>query len=186
MMNKNVFHDLKGEQKDQLLITVDQKGNRIGTATREACHKGKGKEHLAFMAFVITTDNKIILTKRSMKKSLWRGFWDAGTISHILSGETSQISANRRGKEELGADIQFKDVGSFYYFIKHGDECENEYCHVLIGKTDKEIDPNPIEIEDVKYVTYKQLRSEINTNPKQFTPWFLLAMEKIEIEKYIV
>jgi isopentenyl-diphosphate Delta-isomerase len=182
----NTLHDLQGERKNQILVTVDKQGNPIGTASRQNCHEGDGIAHLAFMAFVIDTKKNIILTKRSDAKSLWGGFWDAGTISHILPGETPEISACRRGKEELGVEIAFKDIGSFYYFAKHGSGCENEYLHVLIGSTDKDIDPNPMEIEDVRKITYQELKNEITKNPLQFAPWFLLAMEKIDISKYIL
>lgn len=177
------FHDVKGEQKDQLLVLVDTEGNKIGAATREECHAGDGKPHLAFMAFVLDENNNMILTQRSAKKSLWGGFWDASVVSHVLSGETSETAAKRRGKEELGIEIDFRDVGAFYYFAKFGTHAENEYCHVLIGKTKKEIFPNPIEISDTKTIPLAKLKEEIKQFPEKFTPWLRLALEKIDLSK---
>lgn len=175
-MKKNNFHNFAGEQKDQLLVLCDKNGNNLGTATRVECHNGKGKTHLAFMAFLYDKDGFVILTKRSKQKSLWADFWDASVVSHVLSGETPEKAAKRRGKEELGADTEFKDIGSFYYFAKHNDSAENEYCHVLIGKTDQEIFPNPVEIHSVEKITLEELKKRINSSPESFTPWLKLAL----------
>ncbi|MBI4991358.1 NUDIX domain-containing protein [Candidatus Gottesmanbacteria bacterium] len=180
-MIKNQFHNLRGEKKDQLLITSDKNGNRIGLATREECHKGDGKTHLAFMALVVDKEKKIILTKRSKKKSLWGGFWDASVVSHVLSNETPQQAAKRRGKEELGIEADFQDLGAFYYFAKYGENCENEYCHVLVGESSKEVEFNPVEIEKIRKISLEELTKEIKNNPEIFTPWLKLALEKFEI-----
>lgn len=176
-MKNHYLHDTAGERKDQLLITVDKSGNRIGEATREMCHKGEGKTHLAFMAFVITND-KIVLTKRAGRKSLWAGYWDASVVSHVLPDETVEEAAKRRGKEELGVEADFKNLGAFYYFANHENGVENEYCHVLIGQTLASITPNPVEIEEVKEISLEGLKKEIKQNQKDYTPWLILAIEK--------
>ncbi len=186
MNNNHNLHDLNGERKEQLLILVDKEsGEKTGEATREACHKGKGLVHLAFIAFIIDEKRNIVLAKRSEKKSLWSGFWDAAVVSHVLSGETAGKAAERRAKEEMGVDMEFESIGSFYYFTKHNEYSENEYCHVLIGKTDRKLTSNPVEISEVRNVPYAKLQDEINAHKELFTPWFLLAMEKYNLSKYI-
>lgn len=180
-MKTSRFHNLNGELKEQLLVTCDQKGITLGLATREECHQGAGRTHLAFMAFVVDKDGKIVLTKRSRKKSLWGGFWDASAVSHVLEGETPEDASNRRGKEELGVDVRFKSLGAFYYFAKHLDRAENEYCFCLTGKTDGKVFPNPVEIDQVKKITVAELKKEIANHPDQFTPWLKIALEKFDI-----
>lgn len=179
-MRKHYYHNISGEQKDQLMIVVDKHGNKLGSATRSECHNGEGKTHLAFMAFIILK-GKIILTRRSGNKSLWSGFWDASVVSHVLANETVENAAKRRGKEELGVVVNFKDLGAFYYFAKHGKSAENEYCHVLIGATKDKIHPNPVEIEEVKSVKREELAELVKKYPKSFTPWFVLAIDKIKL-----
>ena len=179
MKNHNL-HDTQGERKNQLLITTDKKGKSIGSATREVCHTGEGKTHLAFMAFIFIK-GKIVLAKRNIRKSLWAGFWDASVVSHVLPDETAQEAAKRRGKEELGIEVDFIDLGAFYYFAKHGKEAENEYCHVLVGQTDEKIYPNPIEIAEVKMIGKGELKNEVSAEINKYTPWFKLALKKFEI-----
>jgi len=180
-MQLHYSHDFSGEQKEQLLVLCDKNGNILGSATREECHKDDGKTHLAFMAFLFDKDKKVILTKRSKEKSLWANYWDASIVSHVLIGEIPEAAAKRRGKEELGVETDFKDVGAFYYFAKHGDSAENEFCHVLIGKTDKEIFPNPVEIEAIEKISPAQLKEKIKKNPDSYTPWLKLALEKMKL-----
>ncbi len=181
-MKKHSLHNLSGEQKHQILITCDKKGNPVGTETRDICHKGDGKTHLAFMAFILDQDKNIILAKRSGSKSLWSGFWDASVVSHVLEGETPQSAAKRRGKEEMGIDVEFEDKGAFYYFAKHGESAENEFCHVLIGKSIQLVDFNSVEIESIRKVTINDLKKEILDYPRIFTPWLKIALEKVEIK----
>lgn len=182
-MKINSLHNLSGEQKNQLLIVTDKKGQPIGKATRDECHKGEGKTHLAFLAFVVDREGKIILARRSKKKSLWGGFWDASVVSHILPNETSEIAAKRRGREELGIDIEFKIVGSFYYHAKFNENAENEYCYILIGKTNKNVIPNPIEIEEIRKISIKELSDDIKKRPEIYTPWIKLSLGKINIKE---
>src|SRR3989338_10535343 len=123
-MTDNSMHDIGGERPDQLLITCDKKGTIIGTATRENCHKGNGLTHLAFMSFVVDKTGRVVLTRRSPRKSLWGNFWDASVVSHVLPHETIEEATTRRGREELGIDAEFTNLGGFYYFAKYNGNCE--------------------------------------------------------------
>lgn len=177
------LHDTEGEREEQLLITTDQNGKPTGTDTRKNCHTRDGKTHLAFMAILYGREGMIYLQKRSQKKSLWDTFWDGSVVSHVLPGETVEEACNRRGKEELGVEVEFVDRGAFYYFAKYGNNCENEYCHVLVGVTDKVIHPNPVEIEEIKEQKFDDLKKDIQENPNQYTPWLKIAVEKIDLSK---
>lgn len=172
------WHDLSGERKKQLLLTTDKMGNRVGRATREECHTGSGIPHIAFVAFLFNDKNELYLQRRSLSKSLWDGFWDASVVSHVLPGETVEEAAQRRGREEMGVAVTFKDHGGFYYFAKYNGNCENEYCHVLTGISKEKISHNPLEISDVKLMKLASLKKQIKEKHEKYTPWLKLALEK--------
>ena len=180
-MKMHKFHDLSGEKALQLLIITDKNGNQIGTGTRRICHQGAGRPHLAFMAFIADSAGNLILARRSKNKSLWSLFWDASVVSHVLPGESVVEAANRRGKQELGVDVKFRQLAAFYYFEKYNGNCENEYCHVLIGKSGKKVEFNPVEIESIRKISPDNLKKEIHASPEIFTPWLKLALAKIKI-----
>lgn len=182
-MKKNPYHNRQGERKEQLLVLVDKNGKFQGKATREECHRGMGKTHLAFIAFIVNSSGELLLTKRSKHKSLWPLFWDAATISHVLPGETVEQAANRRGKEELGVDVDFKKISSFFYTAKYQNSSENEYCYIMLGKTQETVDPNPLEISEYKLLSLENLLNDIRLFPQQYTPWLRLALNDIKLNK---
>jgi len=175
------LHNLTGENPDQLLVLTDRSGNQIGTATRKDCHRNKGRPHLAFLAFILDRDKNIILARRSRSKSLWPSRWDATVVSHILPGESPAAAASRRGREEMGVSVRFRDIGAFYYFKKFNGSSENEYCHVLTGTTDRDVESNPVEIDSVKKIKFADLLKEIKISPDIFTPWLKIALEKTSL-----
>jgi len=175
------WHDLGGEQKEQKLITTDEQGNPVGLASRYDCHTGSGKTHLAFVAFLFDNDGNIYLQKRSNQKSLWDGYWDVSIVSHVLPGETVEQAAQRRGREELGVDTDFKDMGGFYYFAHYNGNCENEYCHILLGKTNQQVIHNPVEIAEVRKIHLEDLEEEIHKERIHITPWLEIALEKFDL-----
>ena len=182
-MTEKFLHDTAGERPEQLLITCDKKGNVTGTNTRESCHKGEGLTHLAFMSFLLDNSGRVVLTKRNPAKSLWGNFWDASVVSHILQGETVGIAAKRRAGEELGIETEFKVIGSFFYQENYGDSSENEFCYILIGKTQNPINPNEKEIAETKFLNQFELEKFFTDNTESLTPWFIKAGEYLNLEK---
>ena len=77
------------ENMQQLLVLTDDQGNPIGTATRDVCHRGKGRRHWGFILLVKNSDGKYILCKRADTKSCGAGLWDASVVSHVLPGEAA-------------------------------------------------------------------------------------------------
>jgi isopentenyl-diphosphate delta-isomerase len=174
-MKSHRLHNILGEQKDQFLILCDENGKPTGQASREDCHVGEGKRHLAFMAYIYDADGRMIFARRGMKKTLWPGFWDAAVVSHVLKGETPESAALRRGKEELGVDVTFKIVGSFPYHANYDNRSENEYCYVLVGKTNDLAVANPVEISEIDFIDRDNLDRWIKDNKDQLPPWFQIA-----------
>lgn len=182
-MIKNKYHNLNGEQFDQLLTLVDKTGKKLGTATRSECHNGLGKPHLAFLVCVFDEKGRFVLTLRNSKKSLWGDFWDAAVVSHVLPEETVIEASKRRAKEELGVEIDPADLGAFYYHAGFNNRSENEYCHVLTAKISGKIDPNPVEISDVKRLSLGELFLDIQKNPQIYTPWLKITLAKFTLQK---
>ena len=85
----------------------------------------------------------------------------------------------------MGIEVDFRDVGAFYYFAKFGTHAENEYCHVLTGHTKEAVTPNPVEISDIRTIMRADLQKEVNQSPEKFTPWLRLALEKIDFSKQL-
>jgi len=172
---------------EQTLILVDDKDNILGYAPRSECHTGKGKRHRAFIILVYNKDKEILLQHR--KHKLFDKFWDLTAASHPLHVDgknESYIEASSRClKDEWGIEnIELKKIGAFNYFKEYGDRCENEYCALIVGEYDGELDMNSEVAYGFRWVSLKQLLSEIEENPEIFTRWLIEAVKVLRNHEF--
>jgi len=161
---------------EQILI-VNKNDEVIGLDTKENCHLGNGILHRAITIFIFNDKNKILLTKRSVLKKLWPDFWDTSCSTHVRQDETHEQAGERRLKEELGFTCKLKSILKFQYQAKFKNiGSENEICALLIGNYTGDINPNPDEVSDYKWISVEQLKKEINS--PDITPWLKIAFEK--------
>src|SRR5574340_1522629 len=116
----------------ELIVTVDELDNVIGTEDKEKCHDGEGILHRAFLAMVFDASGNLILAKRSEKKRLWPGFWDGTVASHLFSDEDYAGASKRRLLEELGLETNsVKYLFKFRYKVGYKNiGTEHEICAV--------------------------------------------------------
>jgi isopentenyl-diphosphate delta-isomerase len=57
---------------------------------------------------------------------------------------------------------------------------EHEFDHVFFGESNSTPTLNLEEVEDFRYVGMEELQIEINENPAHFTPWFLIALDRVK------
>ena len=56
---------------------------------------------------------------------------------------------------------------------------ENEYDYVLVWKYSwEEINPNPNEVMNYKWISLDDLKIDIKNNPEKYTPWMKIIIEK--------
>lgn len=168
---------------NQLLILVDQKDHFQGYASREECHSGKGRRHRAFVTLLFNGQNWVTLQKR--KHRLFDNLWDLTVCSHNLhlkkGDESYQEASDRTLRKEMGIlHAQIKKVGRFKYFAQDGENCENEYCAVLVGRYDGEYEPNKDEVYEIKQIGFEEFVKNVAATPGKYTPWAVLAVGELK------
>lgn len=162
------------------VILVDETDKFLGSAEKLQAHR-EGLCHRAFSVFVFRSrsNSELLLQKRAKEKYHSPGLWTNTCCSHPRPGEDTIPAAERRLREELGIHVKLKDVGQFHYIAHFNNGLtENEVDHVLIGIIDDQIvKPNPNEVEEFRWISINDLRSEIKADPERFTPWFSQALE---------
>lgn len=162
------------------LILVDKNDKEIGFAGKEECHLIPAKLHRAFSLFIFNSKKQMLLHKRSSTKKTWPGFWTNACCSHPRKGESLEVATHRRLKEELGFDCDLRYLFTFQYESKFDDKYgENEVDHVFLGLYDGSVKPNRDEVEDWEFVSVDELKKDIIKNPKKYTPWFKIALDRV-------
>jgi len=181
------------EMPEEYLILVDEKDNPVGTEEKIKCHLPNGLLHRAFTALIFDKNGRLVLTKRAKEKMLWPNDWDGTVASHPRESETYVSSGERRMPEELGIQCKLDYLFKFEYHVPYKDVgSENEICGTLIGIADDSSQFRQIEgeIDEIKWISAKDLLSELKTNPKIYCPWMIIALglldksEKPMLEKY--
>jgi isopentenyldiphosphate isomerase len=83
---------------------VDERGARIGTATRAACHSDPSLVHLSVHVVVLTPDG-LLWQLRGPYKDSAPLHWDHACSGHVAAGESVRESARRELAEEIGIQV---------------------------------------------------------------------------------
>ena len=164
---------------DEYVILVDGNDIPIGTEEKVKCHLPDGKLHRAFTALLFDKNGRLVLTRRAKEKMLWPEDWDGTFASHPRESETYVSSGERRMPEELGIEGKLDYLHKFEYHVPYKNVgSENEICGTLIGVIDETTELKKIEgeIDEIKWISAKELLSEIKTNPEIYCPWMLIAL----------
>lgn len=160
------------------LILVDSFDNEIGSMGKQEAHE-KAVLHRAFSVFVIN-NGKMLIQKRAYDKYHSGGLWANTCCSHPRVGETLEQSVPRRMVEELGFTCEVEKLFTFTYFHQYAEHMhEYEYDHVFLGSYNGEINPNPEEISELRWIQLDKLEQEMRANPHSFSAWFHIAAPRV-------
>lgn len=144
------------------------------TETREYCHE-KGLWHKAVAMFMVNSEGKVLLQKRSANKKLWPNMWDMTAGGHVLQGEFGFEAIIREIKEELGVDIDKNDIlfiGSARSENIKGDIINRHYNEYYIISKDFDINQFVLqkeEVSEVKWFDIKEVKDRINNGYEGLT-----------------
>ncbi len=165
---------------DDMIVYVDENNNAIGTAPKLAAHDGDTKRHRAFSIFLFNSKGELLLQQRALTKKTWPGVWSNSCCGHVMLHETVASAAKRRLKYELGiTGVKFETIlPDFRYRAEKDGVVENEICPVLVGFTDAIPNPNPAEVNDVRWVDWEQFVQDVADPANGYSPW---AREEVEL-----
>lgn len=142
--------------------------------TRDEVHE-KGLWHRAVVACLISSQNEVLLQKRSATKKMWPNLWDISARGHVLTNEFGYDAIIRETKEELGINIKREDlifIGTTISKNIKGNIIDNHFNEFYIVKKDIDIDNITLETEevsDIKWVDATELVRRIHNNYEDLT-----------------
>ena len=163
----------------EFVILVDEQDNAIGTMEKQQAHV-EGVLHRAFSIFIFNSKKELLLQKRASTKYHCGGMWTNTCCSHPRENESVVDAANRRLQEEMGMQSLLKPIFTFVYKAEFANGLtEHEFDYVFFGESNEMPSINIEEVEDFRFVGIEELQNEIKETPQNFTPWFLIALDRV-------
>lgn len=164
--------------KEELVILVDEKDNKIGLMPKLEAHE-KALLHRAFSVFIFNDKQELMLQQRALTKYHSPGLWTNTCCSHQRDGETNIEAGTRRLNEEMGFTTSLKETTSFIYKAPFDNGLtEHELDHILVGKYNKEPLINREEVASWKWMPVEDVKKDIAAHPNLYTEWFKIIFEK--------
>ncbi|KAF2736180.1 isopentenyl-diphosphate delta isomeras-like protein 1 [Polyplosphaeria fusca] len=204
-------NDLEGYDEEQIrlmdevCIVLDDNDVPIGSASKKVCHLmeniDQGLLHRAFSVFLFDSQNRLLLQQRATEKITFPDMWTNTCCSHPLGipGETGvtldesvqgvRRAAQRKLDHELGIKPEQVPLDDFRFLTRihykspsDGKWGEHEIDYILFIKANVDLDVNPNEVRDTRYVSQDDLKTMFKDESLKFTPWFKLICESMLYE----
>ena len=155
-----------------LVELVDEQGRATGTTTVAQAHAAPGRLHRAFSVMVVGPEG-LLLQRRALTKTRFGGLWANTCCGHPAPGTDLVAGAAARLRDELGVElVDAREVGTFRYRAPDpaSGHVEWEHDHVVVGRCEGELRPDPTEVARTAWVTPE--RAEALLRDGLVTPWF--------------
>lgn len=171
---------------NQIILVADKDGSFTGEyIPKEIGHTGDGKRHLAITVLLYNNHNQVLLQQR--KHKVFDDIWDFTGATHPLHnnlGDEDFIQASKRCLMEewgINGEVKLKNLGSFNYFAKYGDLCENEHCAVVTGEfSGNNFTLNEADGYGYKWMDKQAFLEDIKKNPQNYSPWAIEGVKILE------
>ena len=159
------------------VVLVDGADRPLGEAEKLEAHRAEGKLHRAISVLLFDRKGRTLLQRRAEGKYHSPSTWANTCCSHPRPGEPVLDAGRRRLREELGIDCPLREAFAFTYSVDVGSGLtEREYDHVLVGRYDGEVRPDPSEVSEYRWATLPELYREVRADDRSFAPWFRILL----------
>lgn len=164
--------------KEEQVILVNEKDEPIGLMNKMEAHE-KAILHRAFSVFILNDNNEVMLQQRAQHKYHSPLLWTNTCCSHQRAGETNIQAGKRRLFEEMGFEVELKELFHFIYKAPFDNGLtEHELDHVMIGYSNNEPAINPEEVASWKWMKIEAIKEDMIQNPADYTVWFKIIFDE--------
>lgn len=159
---------------DQVILACDDQGNFQEYIPRAVGHTGQGRRHKGITVLVYNSKGQLLLQRR--KHQVFDNIWCFSADTHPYHTEAGDESLENATKRALVEDfaiegIVLKNLGSFNYFGKDGQLCENENCAMITGEYNGEITLNPNAGYEYVWMDKNEFLKDFEENLSKYAPW---------------
>jgi isopentenyl-diphosphate Delta-isomerase len=164
------------------VVLLSDDGEPIGTAPKSSVHTADTPLHLAFSCHVRDALGRLLVTRRALSKTTWPGVWTNSFCGHPSPGEDLEAAVARRAWDELGVtltDLRLVLPTFRYRATDAGGVVENEICPVYTAVTLDDVQPDPDEVAEFRWIDAADLEVAVSMAPWAFSPWLNLQLVEL-------
>ena len=181
----------------EAVIQVTENDEVIGPISKLDSHHQDGKYHRAFSVMLFDSSGRLLLQRRASHKITFPDVWANSCCSHPLHSEEEMELKNALGvkraavrklEQELGIHPSQVPIEKFDFVTKmryqarqDEDWIEREIDHCLVIHADVDVNPNPNEVSEVKWVSQAELEEMLVSDDSEnvIAPWFRCIAARI-------
>jgi len=154
----------------EFLTVVDGNDVVLGYSTKEDV-KRRGLNYRCVQVFLFNSKDELVLCKRPDTKKQFASQFGA-VMGHVRRGETYEEAAYREVREELGINTRLKRVTKFSVL----DGANRVFQEIYTGGVAENVKPDKTEISEIKFVSIRDLRTDMVTTPTKYAVPFMEAV----------
>lgn len=139
----------------ELLFVVDENNQLTETKPRNFVHKN-GLWHRTSGIWVISPSEEVLCQKRSLKKDINPGIWEAFFGGHLEPNEEYRHNAAKEVSEELGIKIYQKDL-IFYKVLESNKPNHKEFQGIFALVLNKDQNKFQFEKDEIDQLIWKNI-----------------------------
>ena len=140
---------------------------RTGRRVPRTAHLKIGEYRLIVHVCLFNAENKMLIQKRSSRKTSFGGFWDVSSGGHSKAGETSTVAIHRELLEELGVDYDFRPV--FPAMTVNFTYGFDDYYLIDLDLPQSSFSLQAEEVEEIRWASREEILQKIQE--KNFVPF---------------
>lgn len=160
--------------RDELLDIYSEDGEVIKRVSRS---EAEDANHITsnVIVFILNPLNQVLIQLRPKTKKHYPGLWDVSTCGGVESGENIEEAATRELQEETGiagVDLEYIKTFMNVFPSEDGKEDRKRLSHIYVAITNKSPLIQSDEVDELRFVPYKELAEDCKLNPSKYIPPF--------------
>jgi isopentenyldiphosphate isomerase len=148
---------------------VDQEDNVVGSGPVLEAHE-KGIVHRVVRIYLYNADGNLLIQRRADHIGSNPGKWTESVAGHVDAGETYRQAAEREMKEELNiSGVNLVELKKVYVEEKDAHKLKKRFTMLYNGTYDGEIQIDPGEVSQVRWIAPEDFRTEMKKHPEHFS-----------------
>ena len=164
------------------VVLLDERGRPCGTARKSLVHCLDTPLHLALSCYVVRSDGRLLLTRRSGHKKTFPSVWTNACCGHPQPGEPMEHAVRRHLRDELGMAAERLRVALpdfAYRAAMDNGIVEHELCPVFIASSDDTPMLDPDEADAMEWVTWDELCDRAAHRPETLSLWSVTQVRRL-------